>query len=67
MWVSNHLDITDDAKKLKKYIMHLKSKLTYRAYPENTNFETLVSRNLKSHTFGDLHTTKNAENFKLIL
>ena len=29
-----------------------------RAYPENTNFETFVARNLKFHTFGDLHTTK---------
>ena len=29
-----------------------------RAYPENTNFETSVPRNLKFHTFGDLHTTK---------
>ena len=29
-----------------------------RAYPENTNFETFVPRNLKFQTFGDLHTTK---------
>ena len=28
------------------------------AYPENTNFETFVPRNLKFHTFGDLKTTK---------
>ena len=29
-----------------------------RAYPVNTNFETREPRNLKFHTFGDLHTTK---------
>ena len=29
-----------------------------RAYPENTNFETFVPRNLKFHRFVDLHTTK---------
>ena len=29
-----------------------------RAYQEYTNLETFVSRNLKFHTFGDLHTTK---------
>ena len=29
-----------------------------RAYPENTNFETVIPRNLKFHTCGDLHTTK---------
>ena len=29
-----------------------------RAYPENNNFETFVPRNLKFHTFGDIHTTK---------
>ena len=32
--------------------------LLNRAYPENTKFETFVPRNLKFHTFGDLHTTK---------
>ena len=36
------------------------------AYPENTNFETFVPRNLKFDTSGVLHTTKNAENFNLI-
>ena len=29
-----------------------------RAYPENTNFDTFVPRNLKFHTFADLHITK---------
>ena len=29
-----------------------------RAYPENTNVETFVPRNLKFHTFGDLYVTK---------
>ena len=30
-----------------------------RAYPENTNFDTFVPRNLKFHTFVDLNITKN--------
>ena len=34
------------------------TKSNNRAYPENTNFETFVSKNFKFHTFGDLHTTK---------
>ena len=41
-----------------------------RAYPEKTNFETFVPRNLKLHTFNPItlsHTTKNAENLNLIL
>ena len=31
-----------------------------RVYPENTNFETVAFRNLKFHTFGDLHITKKS-------
>ena len=37
-----------------------------RAHSENTNFKTFVPRNLKFHTFVDLHTVRNAENFNLI-
>ena len=29
-----------------------------RAYPENTNFDTFVARNLKFYTFVELHITK---------
>ena len=41
-------------------------RLMNRAYPENTNFDTFVPRNLKFHTFVDLHIIRNAENFNLI-
>ena len=37
-----------------------------RAYPENTNFDTFVPRNLKFHTSGDPTQLRNAENFNLI-
>ena len=40
------------------YSAHKCQNANNRAYPENTNFETFVPRNLKFHTFGDLHTTK---------
>ena len=35
-----------------------------RAYPENTNFENFIPRNLKFHTCGDLHTTKKCRKFQ---
>ena len=40
------------------YQLNYGTSINNRAYPENTNFETFVPRNMKFHTFGELHTTK---------
>ena len=36
-----------------------------RCYPENTNFETIISSNLKFHTSGEFNTTKKCRKFQL--
>ena len=49
----------------RKHAAYAKLSKSKRAYPEDIKFEYFVPRILKLHTFVDLHTTKNAEDFNL--